>query len=75
MTKKTEQKKYKLTISVDKEPLEIVKNRLSEKISISTTHKYKGLEKAIVIILDAFERNYPLIHPEWVFFRIFGEPR
>ena len=38
MTKKTEQKKNKLTISVDKEPLEIVKNRLSETKSPLSTY-------------------------------------
>ena len=38
MTRKTEQKKYKLTISVDKEPLEIVKNRLSETKSPLSTY-------------------------------------
>ena len=38
MTKKTEQKKYKLTISVVKEPLEIVKNRLSETKSPLSTY-------------------------------------
>ena len=38
MTKKTEQKKYKLTISVDKKPLEIVKNRLSETKSPLSTY-------------------------------------
>jgi DNA helicase-4 len=37
---------------------------LREKISISTTHKYKGLEKEIVIILDAVPRSYPLLHPD-----------
>ena len=38
MTKKTEQKKYKLTISVDKEPLEIVKTKLSETKSPLSTY-------------------------------------
>ena len=32
------QKKYKLTISVDKEPLEIVKNRLNETKSPLSTY-------------------------------------
>lgn len=43
------------------------------RISISTTHKYKGLERAAVIILDATEGSYPLIHPSWVFLRVFGD--
>ena len=46
---------------------------LRERISISTAHKYKGLEKSAVIVLDAVARSYPLIHPDWVFARIFGD--
>jgi DNA helicase IV len=42
-------------------------------LSISTAHAYKGLEKAAVIILDALEGSYPLIHPNWVFLRVFGD--
>ena len=41
--------------------------------SISTAHKYKGLEKPAVVVLDAVDRSYPLIHPDWPFFRIFGD--
>lgn len=44
-----------------------------ERISISTAHKYKGLEKSVVIVLDAVARSYPLIHPSWAFSRIFGD--
>lgn len=46
---------------------------LRERITISTVHKYKGLEKPVVIILDAVARSYPLIHPDWVFSRILGD--
>ena len=46
---------------------------LRERITISTAHKYKGLEKSVVIVLDAVARSYPLIHPDWVFARIFGD--
>jgi len=46
---------------------------LQKRITISTAHKYKGLEKQTVIILDAVVRCYPLIHPDWVFARILGE--
>ena len=42
-------------------------------IEAFTTHKYKGLESDSVIIIDAFESYYPLIHPTWIFFRIFGD--
>ena len=46
---------------------------LRERVTISTAHKYKGLEKSVVIVLDAVARSYPLIHPDWVFSRIFGD--
>ena len=46
---------------------------LKERISISTVHKYKGLEKPMVIVLDAVARSYPLIHPDWAFSRILGD--
>lgn len=42
-------------------------------VTISTTHKYKGLEKSVVIILDAVTRSYPLLHPDWRFYQIFGD--
>lgn len=44
-----------------------------ERVSISTTHGYKGLEQDAVIVLDALEGSYPLIHPSWVFTRLFGD--
>ena len=44
-----------------------------KRITISTAHKYKGLEKPMVIVLDAVARSYPLIHPDWIFSRIFGD--
>jgi len=44
---------------------------LEQLVDISTTHKYKGKERQAVIILDAY--NYPSIHPESIFFRIFGD--
>lgn len=43
-----------------------------ERVTISTAHKYKGLEKKIVIVLDLVQRSYPLIHPDWQFTRILG---
>jgi len=46
---------------------------LKERISISTCHKYKGLEKSMVIVLDAVVRRYPMIHTDWVFTRILGD--
>jgi DNA helicase-4 len=44
-----------------------------EWISFSTAHGYKGLEKPVVIVLDALARRYPLVHPDWVFTRVLGE--
>jgi DNA helicase-4 len=46
---------------------------LRDRLSISTAHGYKGKESDVVIILDAMERSYPLIHPNWVFARVLGE--
>lgn len=43
------------------------------KVSISTAHKYKGLEKKVVIVLDAVPRCYPLLHPGLMFTRVFGD--
>ncbi|TRX57169.1 UvrD-helicase domain-containing protein [Thalassomonas sp. M1454] len=42
-------------------------------INISSAHKYKGLEKAVVIVVDFDGSNYPLIHPSWMFSRILGD--
>jgi DNA helicase-4 len=45
---------------------------IARKITISTSHRFKGREKTAVILLDAIERRYPFIHPDWVFSRILG---
>ena len=42
-------------------------------IQISTTHKFKGREAEVVLVLDAVARSYPLIHPDWILLRIFGD--
>lgn len=44
-----------------------------KRVTIATTHKYKGREKDAVIVLDATEGAYPLIHPNWSFLRVFGD--
>lgn len=44
-----------------------------KRITVSTAHKYKGAEEETVIILDANRGCYPLIHPNWVFLRVFGD--
>ena len=46
---------------------------MKERISISTAHKYKGLEKKVVIVLDAVAGNYPLLHSDWIFSRVLGD--
>jgi DNA helicase-4 len=43
------------------------------RVTISTAHRYKGLEQAAVIVLDAVARSYPLLHPTWIFLRVFGD--
>jgi len=48
-------------------------DELKKRITVSTAHKYKGLEKAVVIIPDALDNSYPLIHPDWIFSRILGD--
>jgi DNA helicase-4 len=57
--------------------LELIRSRLPEdlrpRVTISTVHRYKGLERKCVILVDAVEHSYPLLHPDWVFSRVFGE--
>ena len=45
----------------------------AQKVTISTVHKYKGRQKDVVIVLDAVAMRYPLIHPNLIFTRIFGD--
>jgi DNA helicase IV len=57
--------------------LKLVRSYLPEEsrkaVTISTAHKYKGLQKDVVIILDAVPTCYPLIHPHLMFSRVFGD--
>ncbi len=57
--------------------LAVLRSRLprghANKVTISTVHKYKGLQKNAVIVLDANIRRYPLVHPNWFFNRVFGD--
>ncbi|MEH2121748.1 UvrD-helicase domain-containing protein [Nostoc sp.] len=57
--------------------LNLVRSYLPEEsrkaVTISTAHKYKGLQNDVVIILDAVSRCYPLIHPDLMFSRVFGD--
>ena len=43
------------------------------RLSISTTHRYKGLEADAVIVLDARTGRYPLIHHDRKFQRLLGD--
>lgn len=43
------------------------------KIEVSNAHQFKGREREVVVILDGIDRAYPLIHPDWVFCRVFGD--
>jgi len=43
------------------------------RVVASTAHGFKGLESAAVIVLDGVRRSYPLLHPTWVFLRLFGD--
>lgn len=42
-------------------------------VRFSSTHGFKGQEADAVILLDVTGRNYPLIHPTWVLFQVFGD--
>lgn len=43
------------------------------RLTISTAHKYKGLESSVVVVLDAVAGSYPLVHPDWIFSRVLGD--
>ena len=42
-------------------------------VSISNVHQYKGLEKKVVIVLDAISSCYPSLHPDSIFTRVLGD--
>lgn len=42
-------------------------------VHVSTAHAYKGREADSVVIADAHDRGYPLLHPAWSFTRLFGD--
>jgi DNA helicase-4 len=46
---------------------------VKQNVTISTAHKYKGLQKDVVIVLDAVPCCYPLLHPDLIFTRVFGD--
>lgn len=44
-----------------------------ERFIASTVHSFKGQEEDGIVVLDAVLRSFPLIHPNWIFFRAFGD--
>lgn len=46
---------------------------VKQNVTISTAHKYKGLQQDVVIVLDAVPCCYPLLHPDLIFTRVFGD--
>jgi DNA helicase IV len=44
-----------------------------DQIDVDNAHQYKGREADVVIILDAVQRRFPKLHPDWVFGRVFGD--
>lgn len=43
------------------------------RLEVTTSHKYKGRESDFVIVADADDKSYPLIHPTAELFSIFGD--
>ncbi len=44
-------------------------------IAMDTVHSYKGKEEDTIIVVDAVERSYPLVHPKYVFFQVLGQTK
>lgn len=44
-----------------------------EMVSGCTAHNFKGQQRDSVVILDASARKFPMLHPDSLFVRIFGE--
>jgi len=49
-----------------------IPEELRDRIKVSTAHGFKGLEAHTVVIIDAFKRRYPLLHPRLKFVRFSG---
>lgn len=41
-------------------------------VAMDTVHSYKGKEELAVIVVDAVNRSFPLIHPRNIFFEVLG---
>ncbi len=57
--------------------LKTIRDALPEELrslvtTMDTAHSFKGKEEDAIIVLDAVERSYPLIHPNNIFFEVLG---
>lgn len=50
----------------------INRQAMEQLLEVTTAHKSKGQEAELVIVLEATERRFPLIHPDNLLFQIFG---
>ena len=55
------------------EKYRIARSELDDKISILTMHRSKGLEKDVVIILEADDGVIPMVHQDTSLYALFGE--
>ncbi len=49
------------------------RDSIKKNIRIGTAHSFKGLEADIVFLLHACKGAFPLIHPDYVLFGLFGD--
>ncbi|MBL8998308.1 MAG: DEAD/DEAH box helicase [Gemmatimonadetes bacterium] len=45
----------------------------ARRVHVSTVHQFKGREATTVILADASDSSFPMIHGSWPLFRIFGD--
>lgn len=64
--------KNQLIASFTPTDLEAIKDP-KKSIDCQTTHKYKGLEADLIIILGACDGRFPLLHPDNSLFQFFGK--
>ena len=46
-----------------------------ERLDVRTTHRSKGLEADLVLMLGVRASTYPLVNPLWKLYRVFGESK
>ncbi|MEK3984246.1 UvrD-helicase domain-containing protein [Paenibacillus sp. FSL K6-3166] len=57
--------------------IKVIRNALPEEmrslvVNMDTAHSFKGKEEDVIIVVDAVESSYPLLHPSNVFFEVLG---